>query len=222
MFTKYLDDYYKFKITVKEISKKESVTPSTFHRWLKKESLLPRQKVFSLIKTNDENLKKELYKRYTSMLKRVKSKNVKKYGDYVGMEYLNIYDFVDFCNERMTSIEKVWESYLNDNSFKNTLSLDRINNDFGYLKENIQITTHGFNSWKRSVRPIKVTHKKEVNYFMTKEEASIFYGLRRQAIGEIANKKKYHLKGYLVEESSIDEVLKNNKIYSLQEYYAER
>ena len=49
MFTKYLGDYYKFKITVKEISKKESVTQSTFHRWLKKESLLPRQKVFSSV-----------------------------------------------------------------------------------------------------------------------------------------------------------------------------
>lgn len=220
MFKKYLGDYYTFKISVKEMVEKEGVTPSTFNRWLRRNGYTSRQKWFSKINTGVHELDDVLHSRYIYLLKRCKYKRNDRYKNYKTMSYMPVYEFVQFCNENKITVKKLWNDYIKSGRKpKCAISLDRINNDVGYNLNNVEFVTHGFNSWKRSIFPIKVTHKNKVNYFLSKKDASLFYGLRHQAIGEVYNNSEYHVKGYVAEESTIDEVLSERRFSTLFEYY---
>lgn len=221
MFSGHLDDYYKSKIGVKEMCDMVGSSPTTFRRWLKRKGLTPRQKHLNLIDTGDEELNQTLKDRYSSIINRCNGKTTDYYGKYNGLPYMPVYEWVDFCNANREKLLKMWKVFKDNagSGRRYSISVDRINDSDGYTWENTQFVTHGFNSWKRSIRPIKVTHKNETDYFFTQEEASLFYGLRKQAIGEVYNKTPYHLKGYEVVDSTVEEVLKNNSFNSLEEYY---
>ena len=100
-----------------------------------------------------------------------------------------------------------------------SISIDRIDNKKGYFIDNMQFVTHGYNSWKRNVRPIKVTYKGQDNYFFSAEEASRFYNTRRQSIGKILRGKSTTEKGYKAIHSTKEEVFKHHNIDSYKEYY---
>jgi hypothetical protein len=220
MFDKYLSDYYRFKIDVNEIAEKEGVATTTFHRWLKRNGLTPRQKWFSKIKTGYPELDKVLHTRYIYMLKRCKYKQDDRYDRYKSMEYLSVIEYVSFCNENKENIARIWEGYTSGGRKpKYALSLDRIDNEDGYVVGNIKFVTHGFNSWKRSLFPVKVTHNSESEFFFSREEASRFYGLRKKTIGEIFSGMQYHLKGYDVFESTFEDVMEQKGTKTLEEYY---
>lgn len=220
MFEKYLDDYYKSKLNVKEICNIVGSSPTTFRRWLKRNDLLPRQEYLKFINTGIEGLNQTLKDRYSSIINRCNGKTTDYYGRYKGKPYMPIYEWVDFCNEHKEVLVDMWNVYLKNNrSSKYAVSVDRLGNEGGYTKDNIQFVTHGFNSWKRVVNPISVTHESETNYFMTYEEASIHYGLRRQAIGEVLKGVNSYVEGFEVARSTIGAVLKHNNIKSIEEYY---
>lgn len=221
MFESYLDDYYKSKIGVKEMCDLVGSSPTTFRRWLKKNNLTPRQKYLKLIDTGDEGLDQTLKDRYSSIVNRCNGKTTDYYGKYKGKPYIPVYEWVEFCNDHKEKLLAMWEVYeKNSRDMRYSISVDRIDDEDGYTKENTQFVTHGFNSWKRNIFPIKVAHDNETNFFLTREDASLFYGLRKQAIGEIYNKTPYHIKGYNVEKSTVEEVLDNNNLKTLEEYYS--
>lgn len=220
MFEKYLDDYYKSKIGVKKICNEVGVVTSTFNRYLKKNKLRTRTKCFGSINTGVIELNETLKKRYSSIVNRCNGKSTDYYGHYNGKEYMPIYEWADYCNENKELLKQMWESYTeHKRANKYAISIDRIDDKLGYTKENIQFVIQGFNSWKRNIRPIKVTYNDKSNYFLTCEEASYHYGLRRQAIGECLNGAIHHVAGYKVDKSTIKEVLQNRNIDSLEEYY---
>lgn len=221
MFKEHLDDYYKSKVGVTEICELVGSSPSTFRRWLKKNNLTPRQKYLNQINTGNDDLNQLLKNRYSSIINRCNGKTTDYYGKYKGKPYMPVYEWVNFCNANKDKLLKMWEVY-KQNPTENrrySISVDRIDNNGGYTKDNTQFVTHGFNSWKRNIFPIKVTHKNETNYFFTKEDASLFYGLRRQAIGEVYNKTHYHVRGYEIDVSTVEAVLKENNFESLEKYY---
>lgn len=220
MFEKYLDDYYKSKINVKEMCKLVNSSPTSFRRYLERNKLIPRQKYLKLIDTGIDGLNQVLKDRYSSIINRCNGKTTDYYGHYAGKDYMPVYEWVEFCNEHKSQLQEMWQVYMEHNkSSKYAISVDRIDNEKGYTKDNIQFVTHGFNSWKRILNPIKVMHENKTNYFMSCEEASFYYGLRRQAIGESLNKSKYHIREYRVEKSTIEEVLGSRGLNNLSEYY---
>ncbi len=221
MFEKYLDDYYKSKIGVREICNAVGREPSTFRRYLKRNGLLNRSDWYSKIDTGIEELDQTLKTRYCSMVNRCKGKSTDYYGHYAGKDYMTICEWADFCNSNKDRLITLWNEYvLHGRNNKYSVSIDRFNNDHGYLLDNIQFVSHGFNSWKRSIRPIVVTHEGKTDYFMTCEEASAYYWLRKQTIGECLNGFRYCIKGYLVSYSTIEEVLTMQGINDLQGYYS--
>ena len=221
MFSKYMEDYYRSKIGVKELCKLADSSPTTFRRWMKRENLTPRQTYFKNINTGVKGLDQVLKDRYSSIVNRCNGKTTDYYGRYKGLPYMTIYEWVDFCHDNKEKLLKMWGTFVKNKHFgsKYSISVDRINEAEGYTKENTQFVTHGFNSWKRSVSAIEVTHKNKTDYFLTKKEASLFYGLREQSIGEVYNDKPHHVKGYIVLDSSIEDVLQHHNFNSLEDYY---
>ena len=220
MFKPYLDDYYKSKINVKEMCKKVGSSPTSFQRWLKKNGFLPRQEYLKHIDTGIEELNRVLKNRYSSIINRCNGGSTDQYGHYAGMDYIAVYEWVIFCNAQREHLQVLWQSYiLHYKNSRYAVSIDRINEKEGYVIRNMQFVTHGFNSWKRILNPVSVTHDGEVDYFMSCEEASYFYGLRRQAIGECLNRTEFHIKGYIVKPIDVEAVLSKHKLSTLVEYY---
>ena len=220
MFDKYLDDYYKLKISLKEITEESNVSESTFYRGLEKRGLLPRRAYYRLIDTGDSDLDRALKDKYAGIVKRCNGRPSYKGKSYIGIEYMPLYEWVEFCQENKRLLLEMWSKYIN--SGKNprlSISVDRIDNPKGYSTDNIQFVTNGFNAWKRNVRPIKVTAEGDSRYFMSAEEGSLYYGIRRQSIGDVLRGRKLYNGKYEVENSTVDEVLKHNKVRDIQEYY---
>lgn len=220
MFDEYLDDYYKSKIGVKEMALKVGVAPSTFRRYLKRNNMLNRTEWYAQINTGIPDLDKRLKEKYSSIVNRCNGKTTDHYGHYSGKDYMTIVEWAKYCNDNKELLARMWSDYIcNGKNNKYAISIDRIDVNLGYTRGNIEFVTHGFNSWKRTINPIKVLADNFINYFMSCEEASRHYGLRRQAIGECLNDSKYKLNIYQVSRATIKEVLFNNKIKSIKDYY---
>lgn len=221
MFARYMEDYYRSKLGVKEICELAGFSKSTFDRWLKRNDLKPRQSYFAMIDTGNKELDQVLKDRYSSIVNRCNGKTTDYYGKYNGLPYMAIYEWVDFCHENKEKLLNMWDDFDSNRQFgsRYSISVDRVDESKGYTKDNIQFVTHGFNSWKRSITPIEVTHEGKIDYFLTKKDASLHYGLREQAIGEVYNQSPYHIKGYEVRGSTIQEVLSKRKFASVEEYY---
>ena len=211
MFGKYLDDYYKGKKRVGEICQIVNLHPSTFNRYLKKNGLLTKTQWYARIDTGIKELDKTLKVKYCSIINRCNGKSTDYYGKYKDKEYPTICEWADYCNQNKGLLIEMWNAFIQKGKIKKyAISIDRLDNNLGYVEGNVNFVTHGFNSWKRNLNPISVKHKDENKYFMMCEEASAYYGLRRQTIGECLNKSKYCMKGYYVEYSNIEVVLKTN------------
>ncbi len=220
MIERYLNDYYKVKLSPKEICKKIDVNQTTFHRKVKKMGLLTRTQWYKKINTGIPELNQILKVKYGSMANRCNGKTTDYYGYYKGKPYMSICEWADFCNKNKNILIALWQQYINqDRDNKYAISIDRLDNNGGYVKNNMHFVTHGFNSWKRNINPIRVTEGGKDNYFMSCEEASRYYGLRKQTIGECLSNKKYHMKGYFVERETIEIVLKNKRCNDLKDYY---
>lgn len=221
MFKKYLEDYYKLKISLKEICEKENVVQSTFYRYLKDNGLLSRRKYYGKINTGIKALDENLKGKYASIVKRCNGRPSYEYKkNYEGKDYMFIYEYVKFCNSQKELLKDMWKVYMNSGKEpRKAISVDRLDNNVGYLKENIEFVTHGFNSWKRNIRPIKVTHENKSRYFLSCEEGSLYYNIRRQSIGDILRGRELYNNSYTVENSTIEEVLKNSNVSNIQDYY---
>ena len=220
MIEKYYNDYFKGKITARNICELESISNSVFIRRLKKVGLKPYKSYYKDIKIGDDDLNKMLRNKYSSIASRCSGNSTDKYGHYNGLDYMTIQEYVLLCNENKELLNYMWNEYIDSGKDrKHTISVDRINNNKGYVVGNLQFILNGFNSWKRGITPVRVTHKGETKYFMSSEEASRSYGLRKQTINECLRKTPYHLKGYDTELSSVEEVLNFVGVKSIEEYY---
>lgn len=220
MIKDYLDDYYRLKISLDEICKKEGIVQSTFYRYLERNELLSRRKYYSLIDTGIEELNEKLKIKYSDIVKRCTGKPSYENKCYDGKHYMPIYEWVEFCNSNKGILLKLWDNYIKHNkSLKYSISIDRIDNDKGYTTDNVEFVPYSYNAWKRNVRPIKVTNNNKNRFFMSCEEGSKFYNLGRQTFGKILNNAKYHNRDFGVEHATIEEVLRNNNISDLKQYH---
>lgn len=223
MFKKYENDYYTGQITTADIIKKEKISYYKLYKLMESEGHIPYRKICDQIQTNDAELKKMLREKYANISFRCRGGSTDVYGHYEGMTYLSIIEWVEFCNKNMSRINSLWDGYFSsgkDMSF--AVSIDRVDNTLGYLVDNLEFVTHGFNSWKRStMRPIKAKQVGNDNwvYFMSCREGSRYFSIRPQDFGEILSQNKYRNNSFDVKKSTISDVLKNKNINSLQEYY---
>jgi len=222
MLNKYLVDYYRLKISMKDICKKEGISGTKFYSELDKMGLLPVRVWYGKMDTGIEELDTMLKGKYASIVKRCNGSPTYAHATlYIGKEYMPIYEWVEYCNKHKNPLTTMWQKYI-DNKRKSrfAISIDRVDDSKGYIKDNIQFTTYGFNSWKRNNRPVSVTHKEETSYFMSCEEASRFYGIRRQTIGDILRGVNRRIAvDFEVKPSTIDDVLAHSGVQTLQEYY---
>ena len=220
MIEKYLNDYYTKKIGVKEICEELKISPTTFRRRLEELGLPNRMNVMNNLNTGDKDLDKSLKIKYSSMTNRCRGMSTDKYGHYNGLDYMDVFEYVELCNSNRGKLLTMWNKYIESGKqLKYSISIDRLDNSLGYTNKNIQFVPHGYNSWKRGVIPISVNHDGITSYFMSSEEGSRFYGLRKQAINECLRKIPYHLRGYKTEYSTIEDVLYFARVDSLREYY---
>ena len=142
-----------------------------------------------------------------------------KYGHYKDLDYMTLQEWVNLCNENKPLLLDLWERYVRlGRKLKHSVSIDRLDTAKGYTSDNIRFVPHGYNSWLRNLYPLRVTHDGVIDYFMSAEESSRFYGLRKSAINDIQRKTKYHLKEYDTAPSTIGEVLAH-KGGTLRSYY---
>lgn len=224
MIEKYLEDYYKGKINKDELSRELGLSSYKMDSLLKSKGLLTFNKHLDKLNFKNEQLKKILVGKYQGIRARCSGKQMNRYQHvYNGLEYLNVIDWVAFCNDNSRMLNSMWEEYVSENkNIKYAISIDRVNNDEGYLVNNMQFITHGCNSWKRSIdRPIraKLVGCKEWKYFMSCAEGCRFYNLRDKDFGEILNNNMYHNNYYSVQHSTIEDVLRENKCKTIEEYY---
>ena len=98
-------------------------------------------------------------------------------------------------------------------------SIDRLDNNKGYISSNLHLLPTVSILGRIPLEPILVERKGQTDYFMSCSEASRFYGIRLQAIGEVLRGKRYAIKGYAVKLITKEEVLKNKPANTLVEYY---
>lgn len=219
-----LQNYYRGRIPTKKVVEKLGITHDVFYKQLKEMGLHTKTYYYRQIQTGDEVLDQTLKSKYYSIIERSKgTTDYDTYNSYVKSDdYLTIIEYVEFVYENIDRLKEMWKEYIdNDRELKYAISVDRIDNMKPYHKGNIEFVTSGFNSWRRNVRPIKVTLDKETNYFLSAQEASSYYDLRRSSIGEILNGRRLYYDKYKVEHSTIEEVLNKNGVKNLHEYYNE-
>lgn len=220
MFEKYLEDYYTKRIGATEICEKEGAPIHSFHLYLANNNLPSRFMVLKGINTGTPALDKALKIKYSGISNRCRGKASDKYGHYSGLEYMDVFEWRDFCNSNREDLVKMWGKYLESGKdLRYAISVDRIDDHKGYVMGNVQFRINGFNSWKRNLFPVKVLYQNSEQYFMSSEEASRYYGVRRQTIGECLHKTPYHLKDYDVSETSIEKVLLKTGFETLEDYY---
>lgn len=222
MVEKYLEDYYRGRVRLQDIVKEMDISTGTFYRRLKGLNLHSKGYYYRQIQTGVKELDDTLRTKYHSIIAR--SKGETEHGNYNdgirSSEYLTIIEYVEMVNNNKEKLLKMWQTYLNnDKDLKFAISVDRIDSKKPYYKDNMQFTTTGFNSWSRNVRPMKVTCQNKVNYFLSAEEASKFYGIRRQSIGDLLRGINLYSGKYQVEKSTLDEVLQHNQVKTTKEYY---
>lgn len=218
----YLKDYYLLKINMKEISEKLGVSRSKLQNLMKESGTLTNRQIYSKLNTGIKELDVKLKDRYSGIVKRCNDYPSYEYGNsYKDLEYLTLYEWVDFCMDNKELLLQMWDRFIeSDRNMQLTISIDRIDNDKGYLVDNMQFITNGLNGYKRNINPVKVIYNNKESYFMTGKEASRYYGIRENTIGDIL-RGEYRLasKDYQVENSDIKTVLEQNNVDNLNDYY---
>lgn len=213
------EGYYKYNVKLEEILYEFFNSKEELLNYMNKNNYKQIRQIQSKLDINDQLLRDVLFNKYNGIVSRCHG--IKDdYKAYKGLDYINIFEWVEFCNEHKEVLIKLWNEYnLNKRNLKYAISIDRIDNSIGYLKSNMQFVTHGFNSWKSSLNPIKVEYDLETFYFMSCHEADRYFGIRERTMGEILNNKPYHKKGYCIERCCIEDVLKNRNCSSIEVYY---
>lgn len=223
MFEKYAEDYYKGRIKQSEICKIENLYSHKLYEIMNQEGYKPYSKIFDEINTGIEELNQLLRIKYKNIVGRCNGNFGDRYGHYKGFDYITNIEWVKFCNNNKEKLINMWNMYLQKNKdLKYAISIDRINNNKGYIMGNLDFVTHGFNSWKRIlIRPIKVIEIKtnKEYYFMSCIEGGRYFNIREKTLGEILNNTKYHNNDYVVKIITFDEVLKHKKCKNIKEYY---
>jgi hypothetical protein len=167
------------------------------------------------------SLRNTLIWKYKSFAKRCQGLWLdRNHQNYKGLDYMDLEDWVQFCNDNKQKLEAMWKKYIESGKqLKYAISIDRIDNSKGYVIGNVQFVIHGYNSWKNNVRPVEITHKCKTRYFMSCEEASKHYGLNKRTMGNILRQDKYCPKNYIVKLSTKEKVLQSNDVNSMFEYY---
>lgn len=219
---KYMDDYYKLKINGKDVLEDMQISRSKMYSLMREENLETIGVMFRRLDLGIEELNTGLKSRYSDIVSRCNNRKGRPRNDnYDGLDYLPLYEWIDFCFENEKLLLDMWNRYIdNDRDFKLTISIDRLNNDKGYFKDNMQFITRGLNSYKRNINPVKVTHNGKDSYFMTCKEASRHYGIRENTIGDLL-RGEYRLigKDYKISKSDTNTVLRENNVDSLNDYY---
>lgn len=217
---KYLNDYYKGKISNREIADREGIEEHNIAKILRGNGYKTYHDVFKDLDFKNKKLKSVLIRKYASLKDRCLGLSSDKYGHYKGMDYLTIIEWVNFCNKNKEILNKMWEIYINSNkNLKYAISVDRINNNEGYRVDNIQFVIHGFNSWKSAIHPVEVTFRDKSYFFMSCEEGSRYFKLNPRALGECFRQSKYCNKNYKIKECSAEKVLKHQGYKTIEEYY---
>lgn len=220
---KYMDDYRKLRISIKDILEDMGISRTTFLRRMEEKGLQSNYHLYQKLNIGDDDLNASLKNRYSSIVARCNNYDGYQYkdGNYKDMEYLPLNEWVDFCLENKVKLLTMWERYEdNKRDMRLAISIDRIDNTKGYFKDNLQFVTHGFNSFKRNIKPVKVTHKGESKFFMSAKEAGRSYGIREQSLSDMLSGIYREIsKEFDIEESDIETVLKENNLKSLEGYY---
>lgn len=221
MIDKYIDDYYRSRIGMKELSEKLNKTPNVVYRMLRERNLEPRGRYYKQIDTGIPELDKSLRIKYNDIIQRSRGRKGLTYINNAKSDnYITIIEWVDIINEHKSELIEMWKQYINSGKQKKkSISVDRIDNSLPYYRDNIAFETTGFNAWKRNIRPIKVTVDNESRHFMSAEEASNYYGIRRQSIGDILRGRNKYNGKYEAVPSSVEEVLKSHELTDIGEYY---
>ena len=221
MDKKILDDYYRSSVSLEETCKKLELSSATFYKRLSEMGLSSKGSYFKKINTGNKEIDKKMKEKYNSITQRSKGYQGGQYKSHCRSDdYITILEWVDFVNENKEGLNKMWSYYVNNGRrMKDSISVDRIDNSLPYYRHNIAFETTGFNAWKRNIRPIKVTVNNESRYFMSAEEASDYYGIRRQSIGDILRGRNKYNGKYEVEPSTVEEVLKSHELTDIDEYY---
>lgn len=221
MLEKYLNDYYTLKVSMNEIVKKENISNTKFYNFIKKKNLVSTRVYYRMIDLGDEELNRVLKDKYSSIVKRCNGNaGTHATKSYENMEYMPIYKWVEFCLRNKDVILELWKVYqTSGKDIRLAISIDRLDNSKGYAEGNLEFVSYSFNSWKRNLRPIKVVAEEVESHFFSCEEASEFFGLRRQYIGELLRGVKTSEK-YNVLSSDVEEVLSKNNTTDLKEYHS--
>ena len=221
MDKKILNDYYRSSVSLEGTCEKLGISPATFYKRLSEIGLSSKGSYFKEISTGNKEIDKKMKEKYNSITQRSKGYHGGQYKSHCRSDdYITIIEWVSFVNENKEELNEMWSYYVdNGRKMKDAISVDRIDNLLPYYRDNITFETTGFNAWKRNIRPIKVTVDNESRHFMSAEEASNYYGIRRQSIGDILRGRNKYNGKYEVTPSTVEEVLKSHEIAGIDEYY---
>lgn len=221
MIDKYINDYYRSKIGIGELSEELGVGSNVIYRMLRERNLKPRGHYYKQIDTGIPELDKSLRIKYNDIIQRSRGRRGLTYKNNAKSDdYITIIEWVEIINEHKDELINMWERYIESGKQKKkAISVDRIDNSLPYYRDNIAFETTGFNAWKRNIRPIKVTVDNESIHFMSAEEASGYYGIRRQSIGDILRGRNKYNGKYEAVDSTVEEVLASHSLSTLHEYY---
>ena len=221
MIDDYLDDYYRSKIGTTDIEKELGISSNVFYRLLKERDLMPRGRYFKDIDTGISELDKTLRVKYNDIVQRSRGRKGHAYKNNAKSDnYITIIEWAEIINENKEQLLQMWKEYIESGkSLKEAISIDRIDTNKPYYKENIAFEKNAFNAWKRNLRPLKVIFDDKENYFLSAEEASRFYGVRRQSIGDTLRGVKLYGGKYEVLNSTVEQVLSFHNISNLHDYY---
>jgi len=213
--------YWQQGLTICQIAQELDWSYSkTYKRFRIKYQIDTHKSFWQQLEISDTDLRICLNNKYSNMKARISGRH-DPYETCRGKLLLSEQDFIELCNEQKQHILNLWQQYLNSGKqLKFAMSIDRINNDLDYTKENLQFVTHGFNSWKDHLNPIAIQKENDIiRYFGSPEEASRFYNCRPDDIREVIRNEKYNRQNITITKISISELLNHRNCPTLHEYY---
>ncbi len=218
MIIKYLDDYYRRKLTVRDICRLEGISHPLFYAKLREVGEKPFREHYKDIDVGAAEVNEKLKVIYNGIIQRCNGKEDTPAG-YHGLDYMDIKTWVKFCNDNKHTIVSLWARYVKSGKkYKYTISIDREDESKGYVLGNVSFAPLGFNAWKRNIRPIEVQKDGTVDYFMSCEEGSRKLGVSHSYVGAFLL-GVYSKETFIVKEVSTEKVLSQKSVNDVSEYY---